>query len=344
MKYANSRSFELANQTSRTSLRHPIVDDEPSASDDDVRVIKLDNEMIFPSKLGNYIYSADQSTSAAIVSPDKRKLVCYYSTPINLNHTNELYPDRIDPHICTHINVGIVWIDNNRMVFDSTLEELFRRMNELKRRNPELKVLIWVGGAGSYGFSEMVKNHANRKEFIRSLKSALEKYRLDGIDIDWEFPSAHNRERQHFSQLLHEIRREYQREHRTYLLSVAVAAPQGIVFYAYDIGEINQYADFVNVMTYDYHFYSRGSPFTGSYDFIQNSSPWRVNTYFLNFSKCNSGLNAPLYKRGEEHSIFATLNINATVNYWNEHGLDKNKIIIGLPTYGHSFRWAIVQT
>lgn len=257
MKYANSSiSYELAN---RTNVHHPIV------ADDAVRVIKLDNEMIFPSKLGNYIYSADQSTSTAIVSAEKRKLVCYYSTPINLNHTNELYPDHIDPHICTHINVGIVWISNNSMVFDHTLEELFRRTNELKRKNPELKVLIWVGGAGSFGFSEMVKNHANRKEFIRSLKSALEKYRLDGIDIDWEFPSAHNRERQHLSQLLHEIRREYQREHRTYLLSVAVAAPQGIVFYAYDIREINQYADFVNIMTYDYHFYSRGSPFTGKW-------------------------------------------------------------------------------
>lgn len=81
--------------------------------------------------------------------------------------------------------------------------------------------------------------------------------------LDWEFPSAHNREKQKFSQLLHEIRREYQREHRTYLLSVAVAAPEGIVFYAYDIGEINKYADFVNIMTYDYHFYSTSSPFTG---------------------------------------------------------------------------------
>lgn len=292
--------------------------------------------MIFPSKLGNYIYSADESTSTATEAAEKRKLVCYYSSPVNLNHTDELYPDRIDPHICTHINVGIVWIQNNRMVFDRTLEELFRRTNELKRKNPELKVLIWVGGAGSLGFSEMVKNHANRKEFIRSLKSALEKYRLDGIDIDWEFPSAHNRERQHFSQLLHEIRREYQREHRTYLLSVAVAAPQGIVFYAYDIGEINQYADFVNIMTYDYHFYSRGSPFTGR-PILNRTHSKRISIHFFSRNSV-PGLNAPLYKRSEEHSIFSTLNINATVNYWHEHGLDKNKIIIGLPTYGHSFR------
>lgn len=50
------------------------------------------------------------------------------------------------------------------------------------------------------------------------------------------------------------------------------------------------------------------------------------------------GLNAPLYARHNEQGILSTLNINATVMYWQTHGLDKNKIIIGLPTYGHSFR------
>ena len=50
------------------------------------------------------------------------------------------------------------------------------------------------------------------------------------------------------------------------------------------------------------------------------------------------GLNAPLYARKSEHGFFATLNINYTVNYWMQKGLEKHKIIIGLPTYGHSFK------
>lgn len=191
------------------------------------------------------------------------KLVCYYASPITFNQTNDLYPDNIDANLCTHINVGMVTVTDNKIRIEKNLEEMFKRTTQLKNKNPNLKVLIWVGGAYSPGFSEMVANHANRKQFIQSLKYALETYALDGIDIDWEFPAAHNRERQHFSQLLHEIRREYQREHRTYLLSVAVAAPEGIVFFAYDIGEINKYADYVNIMTYDYHFYSDATPFTG---------------------------------------------------------------------------------
>lgn len=248
-------------------------------SSDNNTLYLLENENVHPSTLGNYIYSVETSITASSASasatspavPDAPpavspfKLVCYYNSPISSNRPNDLYPDNIDANMCTHINVGMVWVTNNTLIIEKPLEEMFKRTTQLKNQNPNLKVLVWVGGAYSPGFSEMVLNHANRKQFIQSLKSVLETYGLDGIDIDWEFPSAHNRERQHFSQLLHEIRREYQREHRTYLLSVAVAAPEGIVFYAYDIEEINKYADFVNIMTYDYHFYSPATPFTGEF-------------------------------------------------------------------------------
>lgn len=52
----------------------------------------------------------------------------------------------------------------------------------------------------------------------------------------------------------------------------------------------------------------------------------------------STGLNAPLYARSNEVGMFETLNINYSVNYWMSKGLDRSKIIIGLPTYGHSYR------
>lgn len=137
------------------------------------------------------------------------------------------------PFTGTHLNVGIVPVVDNILVMDDTLHEMFEQTKLLKAQNKDLKVLIWAGGIGgpeSAGFSEMTRTHANRKQFIQSLKQYLELYRLDGVDLDWEFPGVHNRQRQHFSQLLHEIRREYQREHRTYLLSVAVAAPVSLIY------------------------------------------------------------------------------------------------------------------
>lgn len=82
-------------------------------------------------------------------------------------------------------------------------------------------------------------------------------------DLDWEFPNGSNPQRIHFMQLLHEIRREYQREHSTYLLSLAAAAPSAFVEMCYDVPMINENVDFVNLMTYDYHFYSKGTPYVG---------------------------------------------------------------------------------
>lgn len=260
--------------------------------------------------MGNFIYSTNSQQTPPVPS----KLVCYYSAPKQINTTTELYPENIDPHLCTHLNVGIVDIFNNTLQIGDDMKSYFRQATQLKKINPNLKVLVWVGGGGqdSNGFELMVQNHANRKHFLQSLKATLEEFRLDGVDIDWEFPSAFKKERVHFSQLLHEIRREYQREHRTYLMSVAVAAPQSIVDLAYDVREINSYADYVNIMTYDFHFYSGATPMTG--------------------------LNAPLYKRHDESGMFTLANINYTVNYWVSLGLERNKVVIGLPTYGHSFR------
>uniref|UniRef100_A0A6B2E6R6 Putative chitinase n=1 Tax=Phlebotomus kandelakii TaxID=1109342 RepID=A0A6B2E6R6_9DIPT len=267
-------------------------------------VKELENERISPSRYGNFIPT----------ERGRKKLVCYYSVPYNVLNGRKLLPKDIDPHLCTHINVGFVTVVNNSLFLDDVLRRTFVEVAALKKINPQLKVLVWTIGADSGGFAEMVKDHASRKHFIQSLKSVLETYRLDGIDLDWEFPGGFDRQRQHFSQLLHEIRREYQREHRTYLLTVAVAAPRPIIDVAYDVGEINSYADFINIMTYDYHFYASSSPMTG--------------------------INAPLFARTNEKGLLGMLNINYTAHYWVEQGMERDKIVIGLPTYGHSFRLA----
>lgn len=70
--------------------------------------------------------------------------------------------------------------------------------------------------------------------------------------------------------------------------------------------------DYINLMSYDYHFYTKITPFTG--------------------------INAPLYASANDTGYFALLNMNASANYWYQQGMDKRKIVVGLPTYGHSFR------
>lgn len=78
---------------------------------------------------------------------------------------------------------------------------------KLKRYNPNLKILLSIGGwnAGSLRFSNMAASPASRLAFARSAQNFVEKYHLDGFDIDWEYPvkrGGKQVDRQNFVHLL----------------------------------------------------------------------------------------------------------------------------------------------
>ena len=60
----------------------------------------------------------------------------------------------------------------------------------MKLRDPELKVMIAVGGWNNGGgpFSQMASSAATRKTFIDSALELIDKYNFDGLDLDWEYP------------------------------------------------------------------------------------------------------------------------------------------------------------
>ncbi|XP_021191173.3 chitinase-3-like protein 2 [Helicoverpa armigera] len=249
------------------------------------------------------------------VAPSK-VISCYYNFPSE-SGTGQLMPADIHPYLCTHINIAFARVVNNEISLEKYQYNTLLDIVKLKHDNPGLKILLSVGGAkNDNGFPDMVSNHQSRKTFIKSIKYLLRNYSLDGIDLDWEFPALHSsqvggRERQHFSQLLREIRMEYIREKKNYVLTVAAAAQQTIVDVSYDVDQLNQYVDFVNIMTYDFHYFTKFTPFTG--------------------------FNSPLYRRSTEQLYLATLNINYTVQMYRDKGLDRTKIVVGIPTYGHTF-------
>lgn len=238
---------------------------------------------------------------------------CYYNMPNMQNINGELLPLNIDPFLCTHINAAFASIAKGIIILANNKRKVLQQLRTLKEKNSKLKILISIGGSHDYGFANMVINHASRKKFIGSIISFLREYQLDGVDLDWEFPgmSGKPRERQHFSQLLREIRVEFIRGKHDYLLSVAAGAPQLLVEQSYDVDQLNEYTDFVNIMTYDYHYFTKYTPFTG--------------------------LNSPLYSP-ETTGFLSTLNINYTVNLYLNKGLSPNKIVVGIPTYGHTFK------
>lgn len=242
-----------------------------------------------------------------------RKLVCYYGLPSK----NDLMPKEIDSKLCTHINIASLAVVNKSLSdISSETQKVIKSVVALKVTNPDLKVLICIGGySRPGGYNDMVKKHDDRKRFIRQVLQVIKDFSLDGVDLDWEFPSwpeEDKKERIHFNQLLEEFREALNKESKALILSVAVGSPGSIIDQSYDVEEMAKFVNYINLMSYDYHFYLWYYPVTGA--------------------------NAPLYKRSDEKGFLSTLNTNWSSWYWVQKGMPKDKIVVGVPTYGHTFK------
>lgn len=91
------------------------------------------------------------------------KIICYYYLP-KKNTTSSLTPGKIDPHLCTHINVAFATVVNNSIFLSTEQLEIAQDVMKLKQKNKNLRVLLSIGGASNAeGFPMMVLNHRNRK-------------------------------------------------------------------------------------------------------------------------------------------------------------------------------------
>ena len=156
-----------------------------------------------------------------------------------------------DPAHITHINYAFGHVTNS---FDGVRidnPERLKAMVALKEVKPELKVMLSVGGWGSGRFSEMAATDANRKAFAKDCLRVVEEFGLDGIDIDWEYPtsdaagiSASPEDTDNFTLLMKELRKALPVGKLLTMASVATAE-------YVNFKEVIQYLDFVNIMTYD---------------------------------------------------------------------------------------------
>ncbi|KAK3932974.1 Acidic mammalian chitinase, partial [Frankliniella fusca] len=267
--------------------------------------------------------SAGAVLGGAVKDNDGRVLVCYVGTWAYYRPGNGKFtPEDIDPDLCTHLVYAFVGItgQGDVSVLDSWLDlpppnlDGYNRFLALKKKNPNLKVLVSIGGwnQGSYTFSTVANNAQLRKTFAQNVLNFVTEHGFDGFDMDWEYPALRGGEstdKAALPELLREVRSLL--EPRGLLLTAAVSVGLDKIEAGYDVAQVSQHLDLINLMLYDLH---------GSWDSV-------------------TGMNAALTATKEEKydPDNKNLNVESALRLWLDRGVDPSKVVLGVPFYGHTW-------
>jgi len=224
----------------------------------------------------------------------------------------------------THINYAFAKVNPLGVIDfeDRDAPAHLAQLQALKARNPELKVIVSVGGWGADFFSDAALTDASRCRFAMSAVDLMKRYALDGIDLDWEYPGQPGpgigfraADKENFTLQLKTVREELDRlgeaRRRHYTLSIASAG--GSYFDHTEMDRLHVYLDWINVMTYDL------------------SGGWSPA----------AGHHTPLYR-----SASAPPNAVSTESIIQQHleaGIPPSKIVVGVAFYGRGWRGVIPE-
>ncbi len=216
----------------------------------------------------------------------------------------------------SHINYAFVDVKDNRAWLHNEATDTvnFRKLNELKAINPDLKILISIGGwTWSKHFSDAVLTEESNRNFAKSAADIVSKYNLDGVDIDWEYPgmigdsNSHRPEDQQNYTLMFKYLRESldqlgKQTGKKYFVTTAIGASREFLQHT-EMQKAQHYLDYINLMSYD---------FDNTYD---NMSSHQSNLYTPD--------NMPW--------IYSA---DLAINNLKKVGVNPSKIVMGICFYG----------
>ena len=195
-------------------------------------------------------------------------------------------------------------------------EDRFKQIISVKESFPHVKICLSFShtvvnsdNSQGGGFSAMASTEEGRKAFAEDCLEFLQKWNIDGIDIDWEFPgiswSGHacdpSVDTKNFTLLMKQLRETLGDD---YLLTYAgycmdkQSASGGWKYI--DVAAVDPYVDYVNLMTYD--------------------------------------LDAAPHHQSAIKSSAAYWDCERAVNAYLKAGVAPSKLILGIPFYArHSF-------
>ena len=222
----------------------------------------------------------------------------------------------------------------------------FNQLVKLKARNPNVQVIMSIGGwTLSKYFSDVAATASSRQAFVRSCLELLIKGDLptggwppqaggdgvaaglfDGIDIDWEYPGVdpgngadHSpADRHNATLLLREFRSQLDAygaaTGKHYVLTADLPAGNVHSLGSWELSNVAQLLDWVNLLTFDFH---------GSWDtWTDFNSPYSLDQ------------KEPAVGGG---AIQSTWNTRGTVDFYLANGVPADKLVVGVPFYGKRY-------
>ncbi len=258
------------------------------------------------------------AAAASPASSSDYKVIGYFTNWVETRKGCEFLAKDVDPSAFTHINFAFAEVDpgpKGKAEPHFGLAPFGAAAKSRDLGNPGLKTLLSVGGWAhtdppmAWLFTTMAETEKSRAEFIANSLKYVRGNGFDGIDIDWEFPGDATRggrpiDTKNFTLLMKEFREAIAKEvasGKKPALLLTIATPAGDNYKLFELGEVQKYVDWINLMTYD---------FAGDWD-------------------AATGMNAPNSKTGP--------GVPTSVANYLAAGVPAHKLVLGMPTYGKTF-------
>ncbi|XP_023163971.2 imaginal disk growth factor 6 [Drosophila hydei] len=287
----------------------------------------------------------------------QRHLVCYYDSASFVKEgLGKLVIDDLEPALqfCDYLIYGYAGIERDSHKAVSLNQQLdldlgkglYRTVTRLKRKYPNLRVLLSVGGDKDIEtgedakdlpnkYLELLENPTGRTRFVNTVYSLVKTYGFDGLDIAWQFPKnkpkkvhsglgsvwksfkkvfssdfvVDERSEEHkeqFTALLRDVKNAFRPDN---LLLSTTVLPNVNSSLFFDVPAVINYLDFVNLAAFDF-FTPQRNPELADYT-------------------------APIYDLSERNPEF---NVDAQVKFWLRNSCPSSKINVGVATYGRPWK------
>jgi GH18 family chitinase len=282
------------------------------------------------------------------------KVVCHYNSKSFIREgLGKLTVADVEPALsfCTHLVyefAGINSADNKLTSLDVGLDldqgkGHYRIITQLKRKFPGLKVLLSVGGGNDIDpdvdtnkYLTLLESMGARSAFINSAYSLVKTYDFDGINLAWQFPpnkpkkirssigslwsgfkhsigignnpvdEKADEHKEEFTSFVRELKNAFR--HENYVLSLTVLPNVNSTFF-FDIPAIINNIDYVVLPSFDFQ------------------TPAR--------NRKEADYSAPLYELNDR---IKESNVNYQVLYWLGQHAPASKLIVGIPTFGRTWK------